>query len=130
MIIKTPLRFLLSARNQLTCLIFADISLRGKLVVYDNVNQKIGWAQSACVKPQKIKSLPFFWREFVGHMGKMRYIAYRFGSFLVDIQLTTSAFLWWIPPYLHTILYVYKTSKYISFETNVFFFFPFYDYKL
>lgn len=41
-------------------IILGDISLRGKLVVYDNVNQKIGWAQSACVKPQKIKSLPFF----------------------------------------------------------------------
>ncbi|KAL6319494.1 hypothetical protein AAG906_014169 [Vitis piasezkii] len=41
-------------------IILGDISLRGKLVVYDNVNQKIGWAQSTCVKPQKIKSLPFF----------------------------------------------------------------------
>ncbi|THG09304.1 hypothetical protein TEA_028539 [Camellia sinensis var. sinensis] len=40
--------------------IIGDISLRGQLVVYDNVNEKIGWAQSDCVKPERIKSLPFF----------------------------------------------------------------------
>ncbi|KAI7978931.1 Aspartyl protease APCB1 [Camellia lanceoleosa] len=40
--------------------IIGDISLRGQLVVYDNVKQKIGWAQSDCVKPERIKSLPFF----------------------------------------------------------------------
>ncbi|KAL6994873.1 hypothetical protein U1Q18_005010 [Sarracenia purpurea var. burkii] len=39
--------------------ILGDISLRGQLVVYDNVNQKIGWAQSDCVKPPNFKSLPF-----------------------------------------------------------------------
>uniref|UniRef100_A0A5B6Z5Z1 Putative aspartic proteinase Asp1 n=1 Tax=Davidia involucrata TaxID=16924 RepID=A0A5B6Z5Z1_DAVIN len=41
-------------------IILGDVSLRGQLVVYDNVNQKIGWAQSDCVKPPKVKSDPFF----------------------------------------------------------------------
>ncbi|PSR89214.1 Aspartyl protease [Actinidia chinensis var. chinensis] len=39
--------------------ILGDISLRGQLLVYDNVNQEIGWAKSDCVKPLSIKSLPF-----------------------------------------------------------------------
>ncbi|KAF8399143.1 hypothetical protein HHK36_015008 [Tetracentron sinense] len=42
------------------CYVLFDISLRGQLVVYDNVNQKIGWAQSNCVKPRKFKSSHFF----------------------------------------------------------------------
>lgn len=43
-------------------IILGDISLRGKLVVYDNVQQKIGWAQSTCsAKPQRrTKNFPFF----------------------------------------------------------------------
>ncbi|KAG5536218.1 hypothetical protein RHGRI_023862 [Rhododendron griersonianum] len=40
--------------------ILGDISLRGQLIVYDNVNQKIGWAQSDCVKPHSFNSLPSF----------------------------------------------------------------------
>ncbi|KAI3407886.1 Peptidase A1 domain-containing protein [Psidium guajava] len=39
--------------------ILGDISLRGKLVVYDNVNQRIGWTQSDCVKPERYESRPF-----------------------------------------------------------------------
>ena len=39
--------------------IFADVSLRGQLVVYDNVNNLIGWMRSDCVKPQTLTSLPF-----------------------------------------------------------------------
>ncbi|XP_021905719.1 aspartyl protease APCB1 [Carica papaya] len=41
-------------------IILGDISLRGKLMVYDNVNHRIGWMQSDCVKPNRFKSLPFF----------------------------------------------------------------------
>ncbi|GLT33665.1 hypothetical protein SLA2020_082310 [Shorea laevis] len=41
-------------------IILGDVSLRGKLVVYDNRNKKIGWAQSDCVKPGSFKNLPFF----------------------------------------------------------------------
>ncbi|KAF5733997.1 Eukaryotic aspartyl protease family protein putative isoform 1 [Tripterygium wilfordii] len=38
--------------------ILGDISLRGKLVVYDNENQKIGWAPSDCATPRRYESLP------------------------------------------------------------------------
>ncbi|XP_037491663.1 aspartyl protease APCB1 [Jatropha curcas] len=41
-------------------IILGDISLRGQLVIYDNVNKKIGWAPSDCMKPTRFKSLPFF----------------------------------------------------------------------
>ncbi|XP_044466679.1 aspartyl protease APCB1-like [Mangifera indica] len=41
-------------------IILGDISMRGQLIIYDNVNRRIGWAKSDCVKPQRIKSLPFF----------------------------------------------------------------------
>ncbi|KAI9175106.1 hypothetical protein LWI28_027354 [Acer negundo] len=41
-------------------IILGDISLRGQLVVYDNVNNKIGWAKSDCVKSKRFNSLPFF----------------------------------------------------------------------
>ncbi|GAV81695.1 LOW QUALITY PROTEIN: Asp domain-containing protein, partial [Cephalotus follicularis] len=41
-------------------ILLGGISLRGQLVVYDNVKHKVGWAQSDCVKPQRFKSLPFF----------------------------------------------------------------------
>lgn len=37
-------------------IILGDISLRGQLVVYDNVNQKIGWTQSDCEKPWRSKA--------------------------------------------------------------------------
>lgn len=43
-----------------TNIILGDISLRGQLVVYDNVNQKIGWRQSDCVKPWRSKTQPAF----------------------------------------------------------------------
>lgn len=39
----------------------SDNALRGKLVVYDNVNQRIGWTSSDCHNPRKIKRLPLFW---------------------------------------------------------------------
>ncbi|KAK4799721.1 hypothetical protein SAY86_025086 [Trapa natans] len=39
--------------------VIGDISLRGKLVVYDNVNGRIGWVQSDCIRPQRYKT-PFF----------------------------------------------------------------------
>lgn len=41
-------------------IILGDISLRGKLVVYDNMQQKIGWIQSDCIKPQRPRGFPFF----------------------------------------------------------------------
>ncbi|XP_043717057.1 aspartyl protease APCB1 isoform X1 [Telopea speciosissima] len=41
-------------------IILGDISLRGQLIVYDNINQKIGWIQSDCVKAKRLKSFPFF----------------------------------------------------------------------
>ncbi|KAK1314147.1 Aspartic proteinase Asp1 [Acorus calamus] len=40
--------------------ILGDISLRGQLVVYDNINQKIGWVESDCTKPHRLNSFPFF----------------------------------------------------------------------
>ncbi|XP_010265187.1 PREDICTED: aspartyl protease APCB1 isoform X3 [Nelumbo nucifera] len=40
-------------------IILGDISLRGQLVVYDNVNERIGWVRSDCIKPQKLESFPF-----------------------------------------------------------------------
>ncbi|KAK2991408.1 hypothetical protein RJ640_010872 [Escallonia rubra] len=40
--------------------VLGDISLRGRLVVYDNVHQKIGWMQSDCAKPRRFKSLSLF----------------------------------------------------------------------
>ncbi|KAI6674190.1 hypothetical protein NL676_002096 [Syzygium grande] len=39
--------------------ILGDISLRGKLVVFDNGNHRIGWTRSDCVKPEKYQSRPF-----------------------------------------------------------------------
>lgn len=41
-------------------IILGDISLRGKLFIYDNVNQKIGWARSDCIKSRKFKTLPSY----------------------------------------------------------------------
>lgn len=41
-------------------LIVGDVSLRGKLVVYDNERRQIGWADSECTKPQPQKGFPFF----------------------------------------------------------------------
>ncbi|KAK4719368.1 hypothetical protein R3W88_017706 [Solanum pinnatisectum] len=43
-----------------SAIILGDISLRGQLFVYDNVNQKIGWIRSNCERPEKVPSLPFF----------------------------------------------------------------------
>jgi hypothetical protein len=39
--------------------ILGDISLKGLLVVYDNMNHRIGWEKSDCVKPNRFKSLHF-----------------------------------------------------------------------
>lgn len=40
-------------------IVFGDISMRGNLIVYDNVKEKIGWMRSECVKPKQYeKSLP------------------------------------------------------------------------
>ncbi|CAA6658917.1 unnamed protein product [Spirodela intermedia] len=39
--------------------ILGDISLRGQLVVYDNVERRIGWVQSDCRKPQRAADFPF-----------------------------------------------------------------------
>jgi hypothetical protein len=41
-------------------IIIGDVSLRGKLVVYDNQRRQIGWANSDCSKPQTQKGFPFF----------------------------------------------------------------------
>uniref|UniRef100_A0A6M2EEH5 Peptidase A1 domain-containing protein n=1 Tax=Populus davidiana TaxID=266767 RepID=A0A6M2EEH5_9ROSI len=41
-------------------IILGDVSLRGQLVVYDNVNKKIGWTPSECAKPKRSDSLQFF----------------------------------------------------------------------
>lgn len=41
-------------------IILGDVSLRGQLIAYDNVNQKIGWMKSNCAAPQRYDSLPFF----------------------------------------------------------------------
>ncbi|KAI3884574.1 hypothetical protein MKX03_028456 [Papaver bracteatum] len=43
-------------------ILLGDISLHGQLIVYDNVNHKIGWVQSDCVNPQSSKSLSLSWR--------------------------------------------------------------------
>ncbi|KAL3366614.1 hypothetical protein AABB24_011355 [Solanum stoloniferum] len=43
-----------------SAIILGDISLRGQLFVYDNVNQKIGWIRSNCERPEKVPSPPFF----------------------------------------------------------------------
>lgn len=41
-------------------IILGDISLHGKLVVYDNMQHKVGWVQSDCIKPQRPRGFPFF----------------------------------------------------------------------
>ncbi|KAJ8752760.1 hypothetical protein K2173_007070 [Erythroxylum novogranatense] len=43
-------------------IILGDVSLRGQLVVFDNINKRIGWEQSDCTKPRRFNSppLPFF----------------------------------------------------------------------
>lgn len=43
------------------CCFYADITMHGQLIVYDNVNQKIGWIESDCMKPWSSKSFSFFW---------------------------------------------------------------------
>lgn len=40
-------------------IVLGDVSLRGQLVVYDNVNNLIGWMQSDCLKPGTSTTLPF-----------------------------------------------------------------------
>ncbi|XP_035822773.1 aspartyl protease APCB1 isoform X1 [Zea mays] len=46
--------------NHGSTIIVGDVSLRGKLVVYDNQRKQIGWADSDCTKPQSQKGFPFF----------------------------------------------------------------------
>uniref|UniRef100_A0ACD5Z6T6 Uncharacterized protein n=1 Tax=Avena sativa TaxID=4498 RepID=A0ACD5Z6T6_AVESA len=46
--------------NHGSTIIVGDVSLRGKLVVYDNERRQIGWANSECSKPQSQKGFPFF----------------------------------------------------------------------
>ncbi|CAN0916044.1 Aspartyl protease APCB1 [Linum grandiflorum] len=41
-------------------MILGDISMRGKLVVYDNEKSRIGWMQSDCVKPRRLDQVPLF----------------------------------------------------------------------
>uniref|UniRef100_A0A8R7QZG9 Peptidase A1 domain-containing protein n=2 Tax=Triticum urartu TaxID=4572 RepID=A0A8R7QZG9_TRIUA len=41
-------------------IVIGDVSLRGKLVAYDNDENQIGWAQSDCSRPQKASMVPFF----------------------------------------------------------------------
>lgn len=36
--------------------ILGDVSLRGSLFVYDNVNKKIGWIRSDCAKPPRFET--------------------------------------------------------------------------
>lgn len=40
-------------------IVLGDVSLRGQLVVYDNVNNLIGWMQSDCLKPGTSTTPPF-----------------------------------------------------------------------
>jgi len=43
------------------CFLIADISMRGHLIVYDNVKRRIGWMKSDCVRPREIDhNVPFF----------------------------------------------------------------------
>lgn len=41
-------------------IVIGDVSLRGKLVAYDNDENQIGWAQSDCTRLQKASRVPFF----------------------------------------------------------------------
>lgn len=41
-------------------IIVGDVSFRGKLVVYDNEQKRIGWTDSGCAKPQRADDFPFF----------------------------------------------------------------------
>uniref|UniRef100_A0A0E0LA95 Peptidase A1 domain-containing protein n=1 Tax=Oryza punctata TaxID=4537 RepID=A0A0E0LA95_ORYPU len=42
-----------------SAIVIGDVSLRGKLVVYNNDEKHIGWVQSDCAKPQKQSGFPF-----------------------------------------------------------------------
>lgn len=39
-------------------IILGDISMRGHLIVYDNMKERIGWVKSDCVPPSRFKQLP------------------------------------------------------------------------
>ncbi|KAJ1258944.1 hypothetical protein BS78_10G114900 [Paspalum vaginatum] len=41
-------------------IIVGDVSLRGKLIVYDNDENQIGWIDSDCTNPRKHSRIPFF----------------------------------------------------------------------
>ncbi|KFK36042.1 hypothetical protein AALP_AA4G070400 [Arabis alpina] len=42
-------------------IILGDISMRGHLIVYDNVKRRIGWMKSDCVRPREFDhNVPFF----------------------------------------------------------------------
>ncbi|KAL8111093.1 aspartyl protease APCB1 [Apium graveolens] len=45
--------------NDGATIVLGDVSLRGQLVVYDNVNNLIGWMQSDCLKPGTSTTMPF-----------------------------------------------------------------------
>ncbi|XP_062233107.1 aspartyl protease APCB1-like [Phragmites australis] len=46
-----------------SAIVLGDVSLRGKLIVYDNDENKIAWVQSDCTNPHKQSRLPFFLRK-------------------------------------------------------------------
>jgi hypothetical protein len=42
---------------------FADVSLRGKLVAYDNDKNEVGWVDFDCTNPRKRSRIPSFLRR-------------------------------------------------------------------
>ncbi|KAL6607001.1 hypothetical protein ACP70R_042654 [Stipagrostis hirtigluma subsp. patula] len=46
-----------------SAIVLGDVSLRGKLVVYDNDENQIGWIQSDCTNPRKQSGFSFFLRK-------------------------------------------------------------------
>ncbi|XP_052158525.1 aspartyl protease APCB1-like [Oryza glaberrima] len=46
-----------------SAIVIGDVSLRGKLVVYNNDEKQIGWVQSDCSKPQKQSGFPFLFKR-------------------------------------------------------------------
>ncbi|KAL6838599.1 hypothetical protein ACP4OV_031556 [Aristida adscensionis] len=46
-----------------SAIVLGDVSLRGKLVAYDNDENQIGWVQSDCTNPRKQSGFPLFLRR-------------------------------------------------------------------
>ncbi|XP_062228657.1 aspartyl protease APCB1-like [Phragmites australis] len=46
-----------------SAILLGDVSLRGKLFVYDNDESQIGWVQSDCTNPRKQSKIPLFLRR-------------------------------------------------------------------